>query len=227
MKNNSVQKKLLFETMAIVIALMVLGGLLYFLSTWHEEKESANRGLQTQLTSLQNEMQSLSNKYTSWRQNNALYEEALQKSKNNQLSLNPNAIRAFFKRYKDEFMLSEVNLRMAPMVELEGPEFKKNTASMVYSEVNVEFEALTDLDVFRVLDSIEREFGGKVKMLSVAVTRHEAVAQKVLRQIAVDGSAKMVSAKVRFLWMGINQTDPQTPAPTAAPADGMTDAPVP
>lgn len=207
MKNQIVKRKLLIECLAIVIGLLVLSAALYFLSIWYDDKEQENRMLKTQEVSLQNEMQSLNNKYTSWRENNGVYQEAVNRSNKGDLTPNRNTIRSLFARYNDEFRLKNVSLQMAPIIDVPDPSYKRNTANMLYSEVAVDLEALTDLDVFRLIEAIEKDFAGKVKMLSVKITRSQPVSPDVLKQISMEGSAKMVTANLRFLWIGISQVE--------------------
>lgn len=212
MKNKHLKKRLLLESLAFIAVLGVLGGALNYLIGMHEEQERDNNTVNTQLTALRNELQALDGKYNGWRQNNALYETAIKKKKQGRLMPDRAQIRSLFTRYNEQFMLSETSLQMQPLQELEGAEYKRPTANMVYSVVTVSFNALNDLDVYRLIQAIEKDFSGAVKMRSVSITKRNKASKEILASISQTGPLDMVAATITFFWVGIRQPEPDKKA---------------
>lgn len=218
MKYKIVRKNLLKESATIAGVLVLLAASLYFLISWHDDKEQENRNLQTELTSLKNEMQSLDSKYTNWRQNNSLYEEALAKNKSSELSISRGLIRDLFDRYRNQFALRNVSLQMQPVQPISLPEYNRQNFNMVYSEVTISFDALTDLDVYRLISALQSDLSGKIKMLSFSVIKKNNLTKEAATDIATKGTVNMVSASMRLLWVGIAQAEEASGGGANAPA---------
>jgi hypothetical protein len=212
MKHQVIRKRLLVETLVITgICVVAITGV-YFLSMLHEDFQQQNISLQTQVTSLNNEMTSLNDKYVKIRANHDVYEEAKAKSATDQLSINRELVRRLFINYNTKYFLKNPVLQVGPIMEVADPPYKRNNSTMIYSEINISVDALTDEDIYRLIQSIENDFTGAVKMTRLVVTRQSRLNAEVAKNIIERGDVKMVTATMRFLWLGIRSAEAQQQA---------------
>lgn len=212
------QKRLLMEGLVTVGGLVVAGAVIWVLSSFHDDLTQENLALQTQVASLNNEFSSLGNKYNKVQQNFNVYQEASLKQANDELAVNRDLIRKLLQSYTARFHLKNMSLNMARTQNVTESAYKRPTAAMAYSMVDISFDALSDEDVYALIDAIQREFSGKVKFYEMTLTRQSKLTKEHLLQIAESGHSKLVSASLKFIWFGINAESPEADKAGAANA---------
>ncbi|MFO0388622.1 MAG: hypothetical protein ACK502_02735 [Alphaproteobacteria bacterium] len=208
MKYQTIRKRLLVESLAIVGALALGAGVLLLLISMHDEYASENLSLQTKVTEQANELASMNDKYTRIQNNHDLYEEAKRESQNDQLSVSKEIIVKLLREYRKKYGIEDVSVDMSTLKQPANPVYTKKTAHISYSEVTLKMEALTDEDVYQFIAAIYQGFPGAVKITNIKVTRENKFSKEMALQIAKDGHARLVSAEVKFNWFGIEPIDP-------------------
>ncbi len=203
MKHQIVRKRLLMETMMIMGGLCVGGVTAYYLDVLHGEYEQQNIALQTQVATLNNEMTSLNDKYLKINKNHAIYEEAKEKQAKEGLAVNSELIRRLFAGYNTRYYLKNLSLQMSPVQEITDAPYKRSTSALIFSEINVSVDALTDQDIYKLIQSIQKDLSGVVRMSKITVTRQNRLTGNIAKDIVEKGEIKMVSASLKFMWLGI------------------------
>jgi len=210
MKYEAIKRKLITESSVTMALLAVIGALTYFLGTIYEESDRKKNEMQTQVASVTNERQSLENKYQKIHQNFDLYRYLMEKNQTNGLSVDRQILRAKVEEFKTRYFLNDLSITMGPVQELTGSPYRYKSSVMVASELTIDFDTLTDEDIFSFTKALEEELPGGLKITRFTLSRESKVTDEALRTIAKDGQFSMVKGEVRFRWLGIKSlTSPE------------------
>jgi hypothetical protein len=207
MKYEDIKRKLITETSVAVVTLVVLSGGLYFMITMFDNFTKEKGDLQTQVASATNERQTLENKYQKIQQNMDLYRELMDKSENDGLLVDRQTLRAKIEDFKTRYFLNDLSITMGAVKEMTGPLYQYKSSQMVASELTVDFDALTDEDIFSFLQSLQNELPGGLKISQFNIMRNSKITDEALRAIAKNGQYSMVKGQAKFTWMGIKSLE--------------------
>ncbi len=207
MKHQVMRKRLFMESLVTLGGLAVASIVLFLLISMHEEYQAENLNMKTSESVLSNELASLNDKYTKIQKNHELYDEAKQKNQSERLATNPDMVSGMLRRYGARYGLKNITLEVSAPKEIDNPQYKKKTAMMRYHEVLITCDALTDEDVYKLIESIQKDFTGSVKITSLELAREQKVTNEILIDIASKGHMRMVGVKLKFNWFGISPID--------------------
>lgn len=212
MRYQDIKRKLIIETSIILAVLSCFSGCTYFLTSVSDDFTQKKDVLTGQLATTTNEKQTLQDKYAKLQANQALYEEILAKHNNDRLSVGRQFLRKKVNEFKPRYFLNDLALTMAPAQEMTGEKYRYGTGVIVSSDLSVNFDALTDEDIYSLVQAMEEEFSGVTKILKFSITREHKVTDDSLRAIARGGQHTMVRGTMQINWLGIKSFD--------APASG-------
>lgn len=207
MRYQDVKRKLILETSIVLLILAALAGLVYFLNALAEDYTLQTGQLKEQLTAVTNEVRTLQDKYHKTQNNMELYAQIAEKNENDGLSISRKLLRKKVNEFKPRYYLNDLAITMAPAKDLTGDKYKYKTGNMVSSELTVNFDALTDEDVYSLMQSMQDELSGAVKTTKFSITRQNKATDDSLRQIAKSGQYSMVKGSIQLKWMGIKSAD--------------------
>ncbi len=206
MKYQIIRKRLLVESLFMGGGLALGVGALFLLMSLHDEYQSDNLSLQTTMTQFNNEMASLNDKYTKIQKNHDVYEEAKRKNDSEELLTSDEKILKILRNYRSKFRL-KIDLNMSASKKIDSPVYAKKSAVMTYNEVTLNIEAMTDQDIYHLINALQADFPGAVKVTSLTVTRESKVSKEALITIADKGHVTLVTAKLIFNWFGIEPVE--------------------
>jgi hypothetical protein len=189
---------------------------LYFLTSMVEDLEKEKDTLQTQVASVTNDRQTLENKYQKIQQNLELYNMLMTQSETDGLLVDRQVLRDKVEEFKTRYFLNDLSIAMGPVQELTGDKYKLKSGQMVNSELTVDFDTLTDEDIFSFLMALQNELPGGLRVSQFTITRLNKVTDEALRVIAKTGQYSMAKGQAKFSWMGIKT--PESSPPVAVPA---------
>jgi hypothetical protein len=207
MRYEEVKKRLWSEGIIVAVAMTILAGGSYYLMTMADESERQNKQLENQVNTIVAAMNTLRDKYNTVQKNAELYQEVLQKSNNDKLSVNRDLLRKKFLQYRVRYYLSGLSANMQPAQEMNDPKYKRHTTVMVNSEVKATFFALTDEDVYNLMKSLQQEFSGVIKVTQCTLVRKGKPTDTALAAISQSGEAQLVDANINFNWLGIKPVE--------------------
>lgn len=208
---QDIQKKLIIETTVILTVLSVFSGCTYFLTSVSEDFVQKKDVLTAQLATTTNEKQSLQDKYSKLQSNYELFEEIQARYASDQLSVSRQFLRKKVNEFKPRYFLNDLSLTMAPTQEMAGGKYRYNTGVIVSSELSVNFDALTDEDIYSLIQAMDKEFSGSVRVTRFSITRERKVTDDSLREIARNGQYSMVKGSMQMGWLGIKSFETAAP----------------
>lgn len=210
---QDIKRKLIIETAVIMAVTACFSGCTYFLTSVSDDFAQKKDVLTGQLATTTNEKQTLKEKYSKLQSNQELYEEVLAKYTADQLSVSRQFLRKKVNEFKPRYFLNDLSLTMAPAQEMAGEKYRYTTGVIVSSEISVNFDALTDEDLYSLIQAMEQEFSGAVRITRFSITREQKVTDESLRAIARNGQYSMVKGSMQMSWLGIKPFDAAGKAP--------------
>lgn len=208
MKYQEIRRKLIVEASVVVAIFAVLGGGVFYLNMVAGDYQQEKSQLEAQLTQVTNERQALQNKYEKVQGNTSLYREVIEKNAADRLSISRQLLRKKVNDFKARYFLNDLTLNMSPVQEMTGNQYRYNSAVLVASELTANFDALTDEDIYSLVQALQDELSGTLKITQFTVSRVSKVTDESLRSIARNGQYSMVKGNIRFTWFGIKPLEP-------------------
>lgn len=207
MRYQELRKKLLTEGTVVAALLMVMGGGLYFLDSMHDNQISQNRTLESQLNAVTNEMNGLREKYIRVQKDGVLYQKIMTMDASDQLSLDSRAFSSAFADFRKRYNLV-MGYSGTDSAPLEDPKYKRASSLIEARNVTVNFKALSDEDVYELIQAIQKELPGSTKITSLKLNKVSRLTDQSLRAITKSGAYTMVDGTMDFIWYGIAPSDP-------------------
>lgn len=208
MKYQEIRKKLIVEASVVVAIFAVMGGGVFYLNMVADDYQQEKSQLEAQLAQVTNERQALQNKYEKIQGNTSLYREVIEENAADRLSISRQLLRKKVNDFKARYFLNDLTLNMSPVQEMTGNQYRYNSAVLVASELTANFDALTDEDIYSLVQALQDELSGTLKITQFTVSRVSKVTDESLRSIARNGQYSMVKGNIRFTWFGIKPLEP-------------------
>jgi hypothetical protein len=210
MKFAILRKQLMVESALAVAVLAVIGGGTYFIDTVLADYTSRRNAAQAQVSAVTNETNGLREKFIRIQKDKGLYERVMTLSNSDMLSHTPAVVNVKLKEYQDQFGLKWTIDTSTLKPALEDAAYKKKTHAINLREGVFKIDsALSDEDVFQVMQLIQRDFPGAVSYRSLMISREATVSDATLRTITQTGTFPLVRAELKFDWYGIDPVDPE------------------
>lgn len=191
------------QRIAILFGLVVLNGLLasaVFLYVQPEktQKERQLKSLNSKVSSLRKDVDNLKLEFEQLDAQRQEFEELRETG--------------FFDkqgRREAEIILSDVQKRsgvIRAVASISGGTFETNALAekadhkILRSVIDVQVDALTDMDVFNYLNFIKKSLPGHISVDSIDLEREADISRTVLRSIASGGNPPLVSANIQMVW---------------------------
>lgn len=87
--------------------------------------------------------------------------------------------------------------------------FKKKTLQGISSLVKLEFETLTDTQVYAYLDTLLQDFPGYVKITKFSMEKDGEINDAVLRAAGSGRFPNLVKTQIEFYWIGVREVTPE------------------
>lgn len=218
MKYENIKRRLITESSVVGVTLLVLLIVLYSIIAWHDSATKEKETLQTQLAAVTNERQTLEGKYHKIQQNMDLYRDLMEKSENDGLLVDRQALRVKIEDFKTRYFLNGLSITMGAIKDMPDPKYRYKSSQMISSELTVDFDTLTDEDMFSFLNALENELAGGLRVSQFNIERVSKVNDEALRAIAKTGQFSMVKGQAKFTWMGIRAIEEdEAPGGAGAP----------
>jgi len=207
MRYPQLKKRLLLESSILAAAVVVLGSGLYFLDSFSDDYQKGSEILSSKVNDIAAATNALSNKYDKIRRNDALYQKILRLQSEDGLNINQQVAKNRFNHLRDQYYLSNLHLSMSPITEIQDANYRRPTHVIVSSDVNIDFEGLSDEYAYGLLNAIQQEFPGSSKIAKLTLTREGAINSDSLRTISEKGAFPLIKGEIKFIWLGIKPVE--------------------
>jgi hypothetical protein len=216
MKYEKLKRQVLVEASIMGAVLLVMGAIIYLISSVLEDYEGSNQALQKQVDAVDLEMNTLKGRFMNIQKNIDIYQEVLKKKAEGRLAINRQMVLEKFNQYKTQYSLSSLRMTVSPAQEVKDAIFKRKNSDVNFSDVAVNFEVTSDENIYVLLDSLREELPGISKIIRVNMVLQHPFNDEVFQNISKKGVYPLVKTDIRFIWFGINSTEPP-PNPAAKP----------
>lgn len=217
MKYEKLKRQVVVELGIMGGVLLVMAALIYVLSSLLEDYETSNQGLQKQVDAIDLEMNTLRGRFNNIKNNIGIYEEIIKKKAEGRLAINRQMVLEKFNQFKTQYTLSSMRMTVSNAQEVKDGIFKRKNSNVNFSDVVVNFDVMSDENIFQLVDSLREELPGISKVVRVNMYRQRPFDDEIYQQISQKGSYPLIKSEIRFIWFGINSIEPPAASSPATP----------
>ena len=207
MDTKRLKKTILFESAVLGGVLGILALFAYFLDDYGESLAQQGRQLESEANGITGQIASLREKYAKVKNSGEIYQEVLDKKNHNELAIDRDMMKDRFNQFKDTYYLSDIRLVVSPVEEVAGSKYKRQSANIIASDVNINFSALDDEYVYQLIHAMQSGLPGGNKIFRMTLSRPQPLSDEMLRQIRQKGAFGIMHGEIDFTWYGIKTND--------------------
>lgn len=206
------RKSILKESMVFMLLLGFFGGATYYLDLLNEDYAKEKDKVMAEANQLVSEKQNLETRFMQVKNGSGDYEEAQRWLKDPGLFIDSQALRELFNVYQTQFLLKKISVEMQPIMPMkDDPKYVRKNFIVTKSAVKVTIETLSDEDIYRFIQAMQKELPGFSKITDFSITRKSDISKQVTEEIYRTGTSSVISAEISFDWYGLQSTDPESP----------------
>jgi hypothetical protein len=207
MKYKILKKKIIIEACIIAGFVGALGAGAYFIDMFSDEYQNKSATLESEVNAINTQTRALRDKFSAVQREAELYKSIMAKFNDGGLSLTRQALYDKFTKYKMDYHLNDLRLTMGPVAVVAAPDYKRPSVEIVSSDIVMDFTAIADEHVFRMLDTMRRNLPGTVRIVSMELTAVAPLTDDVLHTIGEKGNFSLIKGTVHFTWFGLKTVE--------------------
>jgi hypothetical protein len=199
-------QKVAKEGVAFSLSVALLYGVYDYTNTAEADYTDVSKKLRRQVSEIKANNANLEKKYRIAKRSFQLFTELKEGKQKGSFKLDRKAIIPVLDELKEKHRLSRLNVTLSPAVELANPSFRKPTASVLSSNVKLEFSALTDKDLMNFMQDISiqiPQYAGYVKLSKFDMARASTITNNLLVAISKGNKPEVAKCSLDFYWLGI------------------------
>jgi len=201
----------------MVVVMIVMGAIIYFISSISDDYEAKNADLQKKVEAIDTETKILRGRFTNIQKNIGDYKEVEKRLADNRLAINRQLILEKFNELKTQYILNNLHLTVTPAQDVKSPLFTRKNSSVNFSVVIVNFDITNDVSVYQLIDALRDVLPGITKLIKLDMAYQNQFDKDMLKEISQKGTAPLVKVEMQFMWYGINYVTPPATAPPGTP----------
>lgn len=202
MKIADIRKVLIKQSIIVLVIVGVLVGGIFYLESLDEECDRNINSLKAEADGIIKQVADMSLEYNNVVSSMAAYNEIKQKQDKKMLMINTSALRDEINKVREKNHLSDLDVKMEGAKPLSGDKYKRSTAFIESNNINISFNALTDIDVLELINNLEHAFIG-IKFTGLKLTLSKNVDNAMLIAIKDTGFSPIINAKLAFTLFGM------------------------
>ncbi len=127
------------------------------------------------------------------------------RQKRGDFTINRDQATDIFNTLRQKYRISNLSMTVTPKAEMSTPELLRPTAQMAFSEAVLEFDAMSDVHVFSFIQDAAASLPGFLRISNFRIDRQRKITNEVYVSVSKGELPRMVSAKVTFMWFGIDE----------------------
>ncbi len=217
-KLTQLRRKVIIEAVIILGIASATAGLAFFFHSGLKKERVSYASYQSQMHSIGSKIATLEEKYDFARSSLELYNELNKELLAGRYDTNRNDAQEILNRLRKKYRINNLSVRFGEAITSSGDGSTDNTSSMeiISRDINLTFDALSDLHVFSFLKAIEKEMPGFLSYASVSVTRQRQLTRDALLEISEGKEPRIVNAEIVYNWQGIQKKGKATDEAPAA-----------
>jgi hypothetical protein len=198
----------------ILVALAITAGSIYELNN---ASEDAQQQLQISSNDLSQHLKRLKKEIIDAQKAQKVWDSGVKDHFKDRSGIKIKDASLVLEQLKDTFKLKNVTINITnPENKADGQQFK--FAKILYSNGTIIFDANTDIDTFKFVETFIKEITGFVQVKSLTVSRPRDSAEKLINDIESGFLEGIVKVKMDFIWLDIQDVQAVSNAPNTQPA---------
>ena len=230
MKKKNLIKKLIITSIVWLIINCVAAGVYFWLDSDIEYMQQETQQKIIAKTLSRNEIETITKNIKNSEIAAASFIEFTKSDDNNKNSFRRNELIRKLGEITSELRAVKVSFTMTPFVQYTNiPSSDK--VDIVYSQVAIKYEALTDITAFKILKLLSEKLNGNIYFKKFDITKKGEIDSDVLLKISNGEIPSLVDGNIEFDWISIrlkelkeiapSATTPTTPTTSPQPAGGQ------
>lgn len=183
---------------ALIVGMVFLGGEI----TKEEQEQIMLRG---NIGSLGQQIADLEAKHGVVTSSITQFRRLKDRQKRGDFNINREQATDIFDTLRQKYRISNLSMTVTPKAEMSTPELMRPTAQMAFSEAVLEFDAMSDIHVFSFVQDAAAALPGFLRISNFRIDRQRKITNEVYVSVSKGELPRMVSAKVTFMWFGIDE----------------------
>jgi hypothetical protein len=206
-KYRTLKKKTIIMGSMFFAIILALSGVWYILYSQKESGGKDFKAKQQETRKISSEIESIEVKYELASKSIERYGSLDTALNNKKLSISKDSVSALLHKLNDLHRISNLKLaidNIAPFKQEgieENPDFSTD-----FTNINIGFDALSDLHALSFLKAIEDNLEGYVEMSSLYISRENQISRTVLQSFAKGEKPRVITTTVNYVWLGITPT---------------------
>ncbi len=183
----------------IVIALITM---LSIINALNNSLENEQKNIEINSKSTTKKLASLKNEIVSTQKAQKLWEEGVSEKFQERTGMKVKELNKILEQLKESYKLKNL------IVNLTNPERKKENINLEFSKImysvgNISFESLTDIDVFKFIETFHKEIPGFIQIKSLETIRNKGKIENALKEIESGKIAGLINYRMEFIWLDV------------------------
>lgn len=212
MKIYDIRYAIIKQSLIIAGVLGVFSGVVWYVDMLDGEYIQKVTNVKLQGETIAKQLSDLSAEYAGVTSSMDVYNEIKLKKEKNMLTVSSKVLKNAINSVRDQYYFEFVGQAdMGDIKDRTEEKFKKATTVIESSNVTMEVDGLSDVDIFGFINAIQSSFSG-VKMLSVKLTTKDLDTSSLIA-IREKGFAPVVKAKITFVLSGFHAVSDKSVEP--------------
>lgn len=202
------RKAILKEALIVALFVGIFGGVVFFLSGMHDESMQKKNAILAEVQRTMDDKQKIEAQFSTVRENLPGFRESQSYAKAQGLFIDSQAVRDLFNQYQGKFALKKMAVEMQPIVDLStDPKYTRKRFTATRSDIKVTIEALSDEDIFTMMQLLQRDLPGFVRIETFSLARKSDITKDALSTIRREGTYALITSEMTFDWYGMKSLD--------------------
>ena len=204
-KQRALKKKIIILSGIFLAVIFVLAALWYLLSSQESSSAGDFKKVQRETRTISSKINAIETKYELARNSISQFSDLNSKLKNGDLSISEQKVSDVLEKLNAIHRISNLKLEIDKIAPSPASNLTvDDKLETEFTNITIEFDALSDLHVLAFLKAIEDNLEGYLDMSVASISRERQITREVLQAFANGEKPRVVSAKVKYIWFGID-----------------------
>lgn len=205
--SNKRDKKRLLLRIGILLVELVIAGTLYVLIDGKKKQQSER------LDWLVNDIQKSKSNLSRLKSRAKEYSEAIviwdntPEHKRSLVGIRINPAKELLEELSDTYRFSKTNITFSKPAQ-EDSDLDRPTVAIISSDISMTFNAITDEQVFRFIETLDKRSPGMIQLKSISLNLDGEITKDLLEAIAAGERPELVRGSINMVWRNLKYTGP-------------------
>jgi hypothetical protein len=202
-KIERLKKKVIVETIVVVVVMIICGVGTYILSDMSDEAKIDEAKLQGSINAVSGQINEEEKKIGVVRSSLEEFNFLKGRLDGELLSINRAKAEEILNNLRTKYRLTTFQATVAAEQPFVGEGYDNRTVDLTQSDIKIDFNAMSDLHVFSFVKELKEQLPGYVRIYDFSIRRAEQLKPEHFAAMSKGETPALVNAKISMMWMGI------------------------